>query len=556
MANGARIVLPIHHQAPLPLDRLILTDPPDAEAVPMDVLFVGGGPAGLAGAIELARLVKADNEAGGELGEIQIGVLEKAGALGEHSLSGAVVNPIAIRALFPELTDKDFPFRAPVAGERVYFLTESRAIRMPTPPTMQNHGYHIASLCELVRWLGEKAEALGVNIFTGFPAASLLTAGQRVTGVRTTPTGLARNGEPGNGYAPPTDITAQITVLAEGTRGTLSQAYLEWQQISSDNPQIFALGVKEVWETLKPLDSVVHTLGWPVPRDAFGGSFMYPLSRNLVALGLVVGLDYKRTSDDAHEMLQRMKLHPFFRDILESGEMVEWGAKTIPEGGFYALPKRRHGDGLMIVGDAAGYVEVASLKGIHYAMQSGMFAARAAFDALKRKDTSAASLKEYDAMVDASFIVKDLRRRRNMRLAFQENNFYAAGLKAGLMSITGGALPGGMIHSHRDAKVPRTVTQPEPLVPDGKLTFSKLDAVFKSGNATRDDIPSHLIIGQDITPDVAELYTHMCPAGVYERDGDRLVVSPANCIDCKATDVIGPRWTPREGGSGPKYRLM
>jgi len=549
-------VLPRRHQASLPLEGLILSEPPDAEAVPMDVLFVGGGPAGLAGAIELAKLVKADNEAGGTLGDIQIGVLEKAGALGEHSLSGAVVNPVVMRALFPELKDTDFPFRAPVGGERVYFLTENRSVRIPTPPTMQNHGYFIASLCEIVRWLGEKAEALGVNIFTGFPAASLLTEGNRVTGVRTTPTGLARTGDPGSGYAPPTDITAQITVLSEGTRGTLSQAYLEWQKIGSDNPQIFALGVKEIWETLKPLDAIVHTLGWPLPRNVFGGSFMYPLSRNLIALGLVVGLDYKRTSDDAHEMLQRMKLHPLFREILESGEMVEWGAKTIPEGGYYALPKRRHGDGVMIVGDSAGYVEVASLKGIHYAMQSGMFAARAAFDALKRKDTSASSLKEYDSMVDGSFIAEDLYRRRNMRLAFQESNFYMAGFKASLMTVTRGAVPGGRIDSHDDADVPRAVTEPEPFVPDGKRTFSKLDAVFKSGNATRDDIPSHLIVGPDITPDVAELYAHMCPAGVYERDGERLVISPANCIDCKATDVLGPRWTPREGGSGPKYRQM
>ena len=556
MPDRAGTVLPSRHQAALPLQQVVLTEPPDAEAVPMDVLFVGGGPAGLAGAIELARLIKADNEAGGPLGDVQIGILEKAGALGEHSLSGAVVNPIAMRSLFPELEDKDFPFRAPVTGERVHFLTKTRAIRIPTPPTMQNHGLYIASLCEIVRWLGEKAESLGVNIFTGFPAASLLTEGNRVTGVRTTPTGLARSGDPGSSFSPPTDITAQITVLAEGTRGTLSQAYLEWQKIGSDNPQIFALGVKEIWETLKPLDSIVHTLGWPLPRDVFGGSFMYPLSRNLIAVGLVAGLDYKRTTDDVHEMLQRMKLHPFFRDLLESGEMVEWGAKTIPEGGYYALPKRRHGDGLMIVGDSAGFVEVASLKGIHYAMQSGMFAARAAFDALKRKDTSAASLKEYDAMVNGSFIAKDLYRRRNMRLAFQESNFYVAGMKASLMTVSRGALPGGMIHSHKDADVPRLDVPPEPFVPDGKLTFSKLDAVFKSGNATRDDIPSHLIVGPDVTPAVAELYTHMCPAGVYERDGERLVVSPANCIDCKATDVLGPRWTPREGGSGPKYRLM
>lgn len=556
MPDRAGTVLPGRHQAPLPLARLVISGPPGAEAVPMDVVFVGGGPAGLAGAIELARLVKADREAGGPLGDIQIGVLEKAGALGEHSLSGAVVNPVAFRALFPELEDRDFPFRAPVAAERVYFLTASRSIRMPTPPTMRNHGYYVASICEIVRWLGEKAEALGVNVFTGFPAASLLTEGNRVTGVRTTPAGLGRTGEPGSGYTPATDISARITVLAEGSRGTLSQAYMEWQQIGSANPQIFALGVKEIWETIKPIDALVHTLGWPLPRDVFGGSFMYPLSRNLVAIGLVAGLDYKRTTDDVHGMLQRMKQHPLFRTLLESGEMIEWGAKTIPEGGYYALPGRRHGDGLMIVGDSAGYVEVASLKGIHYAMQSGMFAARAAFDALKRKDTSAASLREYDAMVDGSFISKDLYRRRNMRLAFQQSGFYMAAVKAGLMTVTGGGLPGGMVHSHRDADVPRLDTPPERMVPDGKLTFSKLDAVFKSGNATRDDIPSHLIVGPDITPAVAELYTHMCPAGVYERDGERLVASPANCIDCKATDVLGPRWTPREGGSGPKYRQM
>ena len=522
----------------------------------MDVVFVGGGPAGLAGAIELANLVKKDNEAGGSLGEIQIAVLEKAPGLGEHSLSGAVVNPIAFRELFPDLKDSDFPFRSPVTNERVYFMMGDRAQRIPTPPTMQNHGYFTASLCEIVRWLGEKAEGLGVNVFTGFPVASLVMEAQKTIGVRTTATGLSRDGQPGPSHSPPTDISARVTVLSEGTRGSLSQAYMQSEEIRSQNPQIFALGVKEIWETKTPLDAVIHTLGWPLPKDAFGGSFMYPLSPTMVAIGIVVGLDYKQTTLDVHELLQRLKTAPLFREFLEGGEVVEWGGKTIPEGGYYALPERRHGDGVIIVGDAAGFVEVASLKGIHYAMQSGMFAARTIFDALKKNDTSAQALAGYDSLVNSSYIVDDLRKRRNMRLAFQHGGLYGGGIKATLMSLTGGAFPGGKIESEPDADAAREVTGETPFMADGKLTFGKLDANFKSGNATRDDIPSHLIVGADIPPEVAAFYQHMCPAGVYERHGDRLVVSPANCIDCKATDVIGPRWTPREGASGPRYRLM
>ncbi len=557
MAEGAgsgERFLPARYQPPLPLDRLILKEGAEGagDRMELDVLIVGAGPAGLACAIELAHLAQREGT------ELNIGVLEKAEALGEHSLSGAVVNPRAFRELFPDLKDADFPFRGAVTKERVALLSSHHAFTLPTPPTMHNVGNYVASLCEMVRWLGERAAGLGVNVFTGFPAASLLVDGERVAGVRTAVTGLDRAGRPLPNYMAPNDLIAKVTALAEGTRGSLSQAWLQWQGVTSENPQIFALGVKEIWETRRPLDTIVHTLGWPVPTDAFGGSFMYPLESNLVALGLVVGLDYRDAALDVHELLQRMKLHPLFRQYLEGGEMVEWGAKTIPEGGYYAVPARRSGDGVVVLGDSAGFVDVPSLKGIHYAMQSGMLAARAIFAGLKAGDASAARLAEYDRLVKASFIMRDLYRTRNMRLAFKDG-FYAGGVKAALMTVTGGRFPGGKIAMESDAETPRRLTpglRPGSVTPDGNLTFSKVDGVFKSGNATRDTIPIHLVVGKDVPAAVADFYARMCPAGVYEVTQGALRVNAPNCVDCKATDVLGPRWTPREGGSGPKYKRM
>lgn len=549
-------LIPASAQPPLPRARFIVEEDPGPEAVPLDVLFVGGGPAGLAGAIRLAQLAARDREEGGPLADLEIGVLEKSGELGEHCLSGAVVNPEAFRTLFPDLDEAELPLRGRVAGDRVLLLTQRGRIRLPTPPSMRNHGHHVASICEIVRWLGARAEELGVNVFTGFPADALLMRGGQVVGVRTTPAGLDREGNPAGGYMPATDLSARVTVLAEGTRGPLSLAWFEREGVGSANPQIFALGVKELWEVAHPPDAVTHTMGWPLPRDAFGGSFIYPMGGNLVSLGLVVGLDAPYVDLDVHALLQRFKQHPFVRGILDGGELVEWGAKTIPEGGYHAIPDRLSGDGLLIAGDAAGLVDVASLKGIHYAMRSGVLAADAIGRALSDGHSRLAS---YDAALRESLVQDPLYRNRNQRLAFK-SGFFAGGLKAGLMQATGGTLPGARIPSEPDAAGPRHKRLGLDSAYDSEHAVAKVDAVFRSGNATRDDIPSHLLpgpaAGAEVSPEMAEIYASLCPAGVYERDGDRLVVNAPNCIDCKATDVLGPRWTPREGGSGPAYKRM
>lgn len=546
-------IIPSEHQTDLPIDHLILKNQPETEeSVPMDVIFVGAGPAGLSGAIELARLIEKDKQQGGNLGDIEIAVLEKASSLGGHNLSGAVVNPIAFHELFPELALEDFPFKTPVKGEAVYFMTEKSQFKMPTPPTMKNHGNQIGSICEMVRWMGEKAEALGVNIFTSFPVDSLLTEDGKVVGVRTTPAGLNKEGELGADAMPATDVRAKVTVLSEGTRGPLTLAYQQEHDIKATQEQIYALGVKEIWKVPNPPEKIVHTMGWPLSSDAFGGSFLYPMGDGHVAIGLVVGLDYKEHDLDVHHLLQDMKEHPLFKKYLEGGELVEWGAKTIPEGGYHSIPKQLSGDGVVMTGDAVGFVNVPALKGIHYSMMSGIYAARSIFKALKAGDYSHNTLKDYDQTVHGSFIMDDLKKVRNIRQAFKAG-FWEGSIKAGLMTASGGVFPGdgeAIESDSDDEKVFRNDRDKR------KNGISKVDAVYLSGNKTRDDIPQHLTVGKDITMEVADMYVHMCPAGVYEREGDKLIVNAPNCVDCKATDVLGPRWQPREGGSGPDYKNM
>ncbi len=531
------------------LDFLTNGNPSGADVIPMDVLIVGAGPAGLSAAIELARLCRAEPS----LAATEIGVLEKAAAIGGHTLSGAVVNPIAFSELFPGRKLTDLPFKQKVLKEKVCLLTQSSHFQIPTPPLMKNHGNFVASICEIVRYLATEAESLGVNVLTNFPVRKLFLAQEQVVGLETVAQGLQRDGKPGPQSQPPAQLTGKITLVSEGTRSPLAQALVNKFKLNGSYAPAFALGVKELWRVKKAPDHILHTLGWPLPRDTFGGSWAYPLDEHTWSLGLVAGLDYQKTGLDVHRLLQKMKTHPLFASVLQGGEILEWGAKTIPEGGFNALPSKLHGNGFLLLGDAAGFVNVPALKGIHYAMMSGILAARAAFAALKANDFSATSLSGYTESVRSSWIYSDLKKVRNLRHAFK-SGFYLGGIKAGLMTLTNGAFPGDLSHSEEDAKELKTVALNDDLAPAGGL--SKVDAVYLSGNKTRDDIPTHLTVGKDIPAEVADMYVHLCPAGVYERDGERLVVNAPNCIDCKATDVLGPRWEPREGGSGPDYKQM
>ena len=545
------------------------SDPAD-ERIDVGALVVGAGPAGLSAAIRLAQLLEERPELGERLGDVPIAVVEKGRAPGAHLLSGAVVNPRAFRQLFPGMHTEDMPFRAPVEREGLYFLTSKRAIRVPAPPTMWNHGNQVASLAEIAGWLAERAEELGVTIVPETTARTLLVAGGRVVGIRTGDRGRGRDGDELPNFEPGSDMKSRVTILAEGTQGHLTGIALNRFGLVS-KPQVWALGVKEVWKVPRPLDRVIHTMGWPLRGGRkyreFGGSFIYPLGEDQVALGMVVGLDYTDATLSVHDLLQELKGHPFVRRILEGGERVAWGAKTIPEGGFLALPDRFHFPGGMIVGDGAGLVNVPALKGIHYAMRSGMLAAEAAVEALAPGRTAwePGALESYDAALRESYIWRDLERVRNMRPAFRHGFVRGAAL-AGVAMNSMGKLPPKDLSLERDAEVPvfvgnRDRGYPQP---DGKLFFDKLSSVYLSGNKTRDDAPSHIRVDRKVRRELAQAWVSMCPAQVYEITGEEspggnvvgVEVTASNCIQCGAISAKGGRLTPPEGGDGPEYTLM
>jgi electron-transferring-flavoprotein dehydrogenase len=526
--------------------------PPD-ERIDVGFLVVGGGPAGLAAAIRLGQLLAEHPERAEELGDVPIAIVEKGKTAGSHLLSGAVVKPGPLERLLP---GKELPFEGEVARESVYFLTRGNAVRIPTPPTMRNHGNRVVSLARLAKALAREAEEAGAMLLPETAATELLVEDGTVVGVRTGDKGRGRDGQPLAAFEPGSELRAQVTILAEGTQGHLTGAALDRFALRSDEPQVWALGVKEVWKVRRPLDRVIHTLGWPLrlgPRwREFGGSFAYPLGEEHVALGMVVGLDYRDVGLSVHDLLQELKTHPLFRELLDGGERVAWGAKTIPEGGWYALPKRLHAPGLLLAGDGVGLVNVPALKGIHYAVESGILAAEAAFSG---------DLAGYDSAIRSGWVGDDLRRVRTMRQAFGRG-FFLGGALATLATATGGRFPRGPLRSEPDAdqellRSDRAARYPKP---DGSLTFDKLSSVYASGNRTRDDQPSHLRLASPVPRDLAELWVAMCPAAVYtlgpEKDGlVEVEVAPSNCVQCGAITAKGGRLTPPEGGSGPEYTL-
>ncbi len=562
------------------------------EIVETDILIIGGGPAGLSAAIHFADLIIRHNnavESGKSSGSklpLNVMLLEKAHAIGNHILSGAVVNPVSLRELLPGIGDKEMPFESPVLKEDIRFLTKGGSAALPIqPPYMGNKGNYIASLGKVVRWLGEIAEKKGIQIFTGFSGCEFIFENGKVAGVRTGASGIDKEGRPLPHYQPPTDIRAKIVILAEGTRGYLAKSLIKQLNLSQNrNPQVYSMGVKEVWkvpEGVFQAGRIIHTLGYPLDFTQFGGGFLFGLGKDLVAIGMVVGLDYNDPTFDGHHALQIYKKHPYISKILEKGKIVRYGAKTIPEGGIFAIPRLYH-DNIMIVGDSAGFTAMPSLKGIHLAVQSGMLAAKTAFDSIRKNDTSASQLARYEELFKKSAGYKELYAVRNFRQGFKANLFFGM-LRFGAQILTGGRglSLSGRLTMEEDYKRCRPVKElsgrtfldrnKNELVFDDKMTFGKESDLFYSGTKHNEEQPSHIVVpSADLCRECIKIYDapcqRFCPSKVFEIVTDpetgekKLVLHPANCLHCKTCDIKDPFenaiWRPPYGGDGPKYENM
>ncbi len=555
----------------------------ERETLETDVLIVGGGPAGLSCALRLTQLIRARNEEGLEsspLSAENIYILEKAGELGAHNLSGAVLDPRALRELIPDFEQRDAPLKTPVTADAVYFFTAGGEWRLPVnPPFFNNHGNYIVSLNRLVKWLGEQAEAAGVTIFTGFSGMEVLYDGRRVVGVRTDDKGVDRGGGPKDNFQPGYDLRSKVTVFAEGTRGSLTKQLVRNLALDAGrNPQTYTLGVKELWEVPTgrvQKGQVIHTAGWPLSHRQFGGGFIYAPTENRLSLGLVAGLDDEDPRFDAHSAFQQFKTHPFVRRLLEGGQMIRYGAKTIPEGGYFAIPQTA-ADGVLIVGDSAGFLNSQRLKGIHLAMKSGMLAAEVIFNALVKGDSSVAELGRFEDCWRASWIKDELWKVRNYHQGF-EPGVVAGMAHTALQFVTGGRGLRARYRSRPDFAHMKKLSElrngsVKCVRPDGKLTFDKLADVYHSSTHHEEDQPSHLRIADyDIcnnrcVREFGNPCQYFCPASVYEIEetsdgsGKRLKLNPSNCVHCKTCDIADPyeiiTWVCPEGGGGPHYDGM
>jgi electron-transferring-flavoprotein dehydrogenase len=560
-------VAPSEHPPPFnAADYIVPPTDPEEDRIGVGVAIVGGGPAGLACAVRLMQLLEGEPELAESLGEVPVAVIEKGKACGAHVLSGANLRPSAMRELFPDLDPSEWPVYQEVTKEAVYLLTKTRALPLvPMPPNFRNHGNYVTSVAKLGRWLADRAEEAGAYILTETAADKLLVSDRIVRGVRSGDKGRGRHGEELANFEPGSDVIAKATVLAEGTLGHLTQAAIDYYGLFGSDPQRWELGVKEVWEVPKPLDRVIHTMGWPLRKGAryreFGGSFIYPMGTDKVSIGLVVGLDYTDATFSVHDALQELKTHPFVREILDGGKRVGWGAKTIPSGGYWAMPKRLTVPGMVMAGDGVGMVNVPELKGIHYAMHAGIYAAEAIVESLKQDSVN---FSNYEEKVRNSIIEKDLYRSRNMRQPF-ERGFFVGGAVASAMTITKGAFPGGHWTSEADSEAEMSAGKAAEHYPkpDGKYIFDKLSSVFLSGNATRDDAPNHVRVQQRVPRELAQTWVAMCPAQVYEIPEEQLSngaaevdvhVTASNCVQCGAITAKGGRLTLPEGGDGPLYQ--